>query len=174
MKTDDEMLNIINLVTEDLESLEAAKIEMKEIYGQRLPYVRVLKIYGICYRWSDAFISGILLAMATDRLDQFSEDELDAWYDWVNFQDYHSHSMLDSDCNTVAIGCTVPDSNFKSFVVCENGTITEFECQFPRYDMMDEQVWASLDRAMMDLYNCEEIDNCGIEDTYDTTNYCNI
>lgn len=160
--------------TGDLMSLDAAAIEMKDIYGQRFPYIKILKIYGICYRWSSIFINGVLLAFATDRLDQMSEEELKAWYSFVMFQDYHSHSPLDTDCNTVAVGCTVPDSEFRSYVVCESGKITDVECQYPRYDVMDEEVWASLDRAMMDLYNCIEIDDCGIDDMYNETIPCPI
>jgi len=164
--TNEELEQSIIRYTDSFESITAAMIEMQDIYGQRLPYAKILKTYGICYRWSKIFIDGVLLAMSTDRLDQFSEDELKAWYSFVMFQDYHSHSALDTDCNTVAVGCTIPNSEFKSFVVCEDGTITTTECQYPRYDVMSEEIWKSLDRALLAVYNCEPIDDCGISDEW--------
>lgn len=161
-------------ITDDFESIDAAGIEFKDTLGQDIPYTKILKTYGVCYQWSDGFINNMLLAFATDRLDQFAEDELDAWYSFVSFEDYHSHSALDTDCNTLAVGCTIPDELFRSFVVCESGNITTTKCQDPRYDVQNEQIWASLDRAFMDLYNCIEIDDCGIDDTYGQNVPCPI
>ena len=155
-------------------TLNSAVLEMKDLFGEGTPYVKILKTYGICYKWDDAFIDGILLAFATDNIEQFSEEELIAWYSFIMFQDFHSHSALDTDCNTLAVGCTLPDEFFKSYVVCESGTITTTECQSPTYDVQDEQVWASLDRAMMALYNCQPIDDCNINDDYEETVPCAI
>ena len=169
-----EELNVLLDSEQDTQSLNSSIIEMSSIYEKEVPYVSIKKTYGICYIWSDIFIEGLLLAMASDNLEQFTDDELSAWYSLVMFQDYHSHSPLDTDCNTLAIGCTIPNENFKSFVVCENGTITNVECQPPTYEVQDEEVWASLDRALIAMYNCEKIDNCNIDDTVEETVPCTI
>jgi len=156
----------------DTQSLNSAINELQDLYGEEAPYIKILKTYGICYQWQPTFIEAVLDAFATDNLEQFSEDELASWYSFVMFQDFHSHSALDTDCNTVAVGCTIPNEEFKSFVVCETGKITETECQLPSYDVEDEQIWKSLDRAMMALYNCNEIDDCSTDDEVSETVPC--
>ena len=156
------------------QSINSAINEMQDLYGEEVPYTKILKTYGICYQWQEAFIAALLDAFATDNLEQFSEDELESWYSFVMFQDFHSHSALDSDCNTVAIGCTIPDDEFKSYVVCSSGKITDVLCQPPTYDVEEEQVWKSLDRAMMALYNCQLIDDCSTDDQVEETVPCTI
>ena len=174
MAIDETLKEDILLVTEDLESLDASTIELKDLYNEAIPYIVINKLYGSCYYWEPIFINKMLTALATDRLDQFSEEELTVWYLFVNFQDYHSHSADELACNTLAVGCTIPNEEYKSFVVCENGTITETLCIKPRFDVMDAQIWKSLDSAMIALYNCEEINDCGIIDEYEETVPCPI
>lgn len=167
-------LNVLLDSDLDTESLNSALNELQGIFEDNFPYEAIRKTYGICYKWSDLFIERMLKAFATDNLEQFSEEEIKAWYQFVMFQNYHSHSALESDGNGTAVGCTIPNSDFKSFVVLEDGTITTTECQEPRYDVQDAHIWASLDRAMIALYNCEPIDSCNIDDNVVQTVPCSI
>ena len=167
-------LNVLLDTEQNPMTLNSALLEMKDTYGVEIPYTAVKKIDGICYLWETSFIENVLDAYATDNLEQFSEDELVAWYNFVMFQDYNSHSPLDTDCNTLAVGCTIPDDLNRSYVVCESGTVTTVLCQEPSFIVQNEFIWKSLDEAMMALYNCEEIDDCGIDDTYEQTVPCTI
>lgn len=169
-----EELDLLLDTDQDEMSLDSAVKEMKDTYGQEDPFVAIKKIDGICYKWSDSFIEGVLLAYGTDNLEHFSEEELKAWYNFIMFQDYNSHSPLDTDCNTLAVGCTIPNELFKSYAVCEDGTITTVECQLPSNIVQNEDIWYSLDKAMIALYNCESIDDCGIDDTIEQTVPCTI
>jgi len=143
-----------------LTSVDSYVRELKVVFQERIPYIQIPKIDGPCYKWNDEFIDNIMLAMATDRLDQMSEDELIAWRYFVNFQNYHTHSALDTDANGTSIGCTIPDSQNRSFVVAFDGTITTTRCQNPGYEIEGETIWKSLDKALMSTYNCEQIDSC--------------
>ena len=170
------MTEALELLIEErfVDSIDGAVLEYEDIYTLSDPYTMIPTLEGNCYAWENDFIEGILLAMATDRLSQFSTTELEAWRYFVNFQNYHTHSPLDSDANGTAVGCTIPDSLNRSYVVAEDGTITTTRCQEPSYGVPNEDVWASLDRAMMSLYNCEEIDDCNANDTMEQTVPCVI
>ncbi len=141
-------------------SIDAAFLEHKETFKERTPYVAIPMLDEMCYRWADEFIDGIKIAMATDRLVQFSNDELKAWRYFVNFQNYHTHSARSTDANGTAIGCTNPGVQNASFVVGGNGLPVQQLCQNPGYEIEGEQIWKSLDTALMSLYNCEEINPC--------------
>lgn len=163
-----------------IDSEDAAFIEFKNVYKERIPYQEIPMLDGPCYRWEDAFIDSILIAMTTDRLVQMSNDELEAWRYFVNFQNYHSTSARETDANGTAVGCTIPDSLSESFVVAGNGTIMngidglKELCQNPSYEVEGEQIWKSLDKAMMSLYNCEEINSCTNSDIPEDVSPCII
>lgn len=155
-------------------TIDGVFIEFKDMYKERIPYVEIPMLDGSCYQWSDIFIEGCLIAMSTDRLVQFSSDELEAWRYFVSFENYHSTSARDTDANGTAIGCTIPDSNNKSYVVAGDGTITNQYCQIPGYEIEGEQIWKSLDNAFMALYNCEEINSCTNSDIPEDIAPCTI
>jgi len=146
--------------SKDMSSIENAMVEMKDTYKERLPYTLIPTMAGNCYAWTDIFIYACLMAMSTDALIQFTQDELEAWLNFVNFENYHSHSALDTDANGTAIGCTIPNAERESWIVAEGGTILTQKCQLPTFDVLNEQAWKSLDKAFMDLYRCGEIDDC--------------
>ncbi len=162
-------------------TLDAAVIEFRDTANVSEPYVSVPLLDGPCYVWDPLFIDDILLAMATDKLDQFSEDELEVWRYFINFQNYHSTSAKTTDCNGLAVGCTIPNEFNESFVVCatldpmdgENGRPRQL-CQPPGYEVEGENIWKSLDNAMIALYNCEPIDTCNRDDDYEDIAPCSI
>ncbi len=141
-------------------SIDSAFLEYKETFKERTPYVAIPMLDKMCYRWSEEFIDGIKIAMATDRLVQFSNDELKAWRYFINFENYHTSSARSTDANGTAIGCTNPNSSNASHVVAGDGSKTNELCQNPGYEIEGEQIWKSLDQALMSLYNCEIINPC--------------
>ena len=162
-------------------TIDGAFEEFKELYKERIPYIEIPMLDGQCYRWSNTFIDNCLLAMATDRMVQFSTDELEAWRYFVNFENYHSTSARETDANGTAIGCTIPNHNNKSYVVAGdyailNGLDGKIEevCQQPGYEIEGEQIWHSLDKAFMSLYNCEPINQCTNSDIPETVTSCTI
>ena len=159
---------------QDRSSINSAVNELQDTYQQTMPFTEIQKINGKCFLWSDLFIENVLFAFATDNLEQFSEEEKKAWFNFVAFQDYNSHSPLSTDCYTTAIGCTNPDERNNSFVVCSNGKPTTTKCQLPIGGVRREEIWASLDKAMMALYNCKEINKCGTDDTVEQLVPCPI
>jgi len=144
----------------DRESIDDAYAEFGYVYQERLPYVLIPTLNGNCYRWNEIFIFGVRMAMSTDKLIQFTTDELEAWWNFVNFQNYHTHSALTTDCNGFSVGCTIPDEYNKSYSVCKDGKISDIECQDPTFEVLNEDIWKSLDKLLMDLYNCNEVDDC--------------
>ncbi len=162
-------------------TIDGAFTEFKELYQERIPYLEVPMLDGQCYRWGSVFINNCLLAMATDRMIQFSTDELEAWRYFVNFENYHSTSAKESNANGTAIGCTIPNHNNKSFVVAgdyailngQDGKVEEL-CQPPGYEIEGEQIWKSLDAAFMSLYNCKVINPCTNSDIPEDVSPCII
>lgn len=157
-----------------VDTIDAAVNDFGRIYENVTPFEVIPTLGGLCYKWSDEFIYNCLLAMATDKLTQFSEEELQAWYSFVNFENYHSTSARDTDANGTAIGCTIPNTLNESYVVAGDGTILnglnnnkKELCQPPSYEIESEAAWKSLDEAFMSIYNCQEINNCNIDDTVD-------
>ena len=171
-----DMINNLGIYTTD-----GVYTEFKEIYNERIPFSEIPMLDGPCYRWEESFIDYCLLAMSTDRMIQFSSDEIEAWRYFVNFENYHSTSARETDANGTAIGCTVPNSQNKSFVVGkdgvifngENGTIEEL-CQPPGYEIEGEQIWHSLDQVFMAIYNCKQINSCTNSDVTDDVSPCII
>ncbi len=155
-------------------TIDGAMVEFKDTYKQNEIYVAVPMLDGMCYSWSDEFIMKIQEAMTTDRLVQFTTEELAAWRMFINFENYHTHSALTTDCNGNSVGCTIPDTNNISFVVCKDGTICETRCQPPGYEVEGEDIWKSLDSALMSLYNCEEINDCASSTQVDYSNSCPV
>jgi hypothetical protein len=171
-----DQINELGIMTTD-----GAFVEFKHVYIERIPFVEIPMLDGPCYRWTQQFIDFCLLAMSTDRMLQFSTDELEAWRYFVNFENYHSTSARESDANGTAIGCTIPDSESKSFVVAGNGRIlngkdgeVEELCQPPGYEIEGEQIWHSLDKAFMALYNCQLINQCTNSDVIEDVSPCTI
>jgi len=141
-------------------SVNEAIQELKDIYKESTPYTVVPLTTGKCYRWETDFINRMLYAFATDALAQFSQEELIAWWNFVNYQDHYSTSATTSDCNGLAIGATNYNSESKSYVVCSGMGITTILAQKPLDDMLSVDVWISLDKLFMNLLNCEPIENC--------------
>ena len=144
--------------------IDAALEEMRDTFKERLPYVMVPTLGGNCYKWSPEFIYGVMVAFSTDALIQFTSEELAAFWHIVNFEEYHSHSAVQSNCNGLAIGCTVPDEFNRSYTVCKTGDITDKLCNDPLFNVINEEAWKSFDNLLMDLYWCRPIDDCGRND----------
>ncbi len=155
-------------------SIDAAALEFRSEFKQGEAYQMIPMLPGMCYRWRDQFIFNCLLAMSTDTMVQFTPLELEAWRFFVNFENYHSHSALDTDCHGLAIGCTNPDPVNKSFVVCGEGTITETPCQNPGFEIEGEEIWKSLDSYFMALYNCTPPNMCTSEYDWEDISPCTI
>ena len=162
-------------------TIDGAFLEFKSVYKERIPFQEIPMLDGPCFRWTDEFINNCLLAMGTDRMTQFSIDELEAWRYFVNFQNYHSTSARETDAHGTAIGCTNPNSDSKSFVVASDGTILDGSnggleelCQPAGYEIEGELIWSSLDKAFMSLYNCQPINQCRNEDVLEDVSPCLI
>ncbi len=156
-----------DMALKGLNSIDSAEVEFKNVYKERAPYKETPMLDGQCYKWHNIFIHGLQIAMTTDRLDHLTKDELEAWRYFVNFENYHSTSARENDANGTAIGCTVPNHNNESFVVAGDYAILDGKdgrkeelCQPPGYEIEGEQIWKSLDKVFMALYNCEEINDC--------------
>ena len=162
-------------------TVDGAFIEFKSVYKERIPFIEIPMLDGPCFRWTNEFINNCLLAMGTDRMVQFSIDELEAWRYFVNFENYHSTSAKETDANGTAIGCTNPNSENKSFVVAADGTILDGSnggleelCQSPGYEIEGELIWHSLDQAFMSLYRCQAINKCTNTDIIEDVSPCTI
>jgi len=152
-------------------TIDAAFLEMVNQYPQVQPYEKIPLLDGPCFKWSDSFIDKCLLAMATDKMTQFDAQELIIWQFFVNFENYHSHSAKDTDANGAPVGCTNPNELFESFVVGQHGLILDGKdggplqyCQPPGYEVESEEIWSSLDKAFMSLYNCQPVNDCLVDD----------
>ena len=174
------IMEIKTLRSRGICTIDAAMIEMRDTYNERIPYVRIPTLAGNCYHWDPFFIDNILVAYATDSLIQFSVDELEAFRHFINFEDYHSTSARVTDANGTAGGCTIPDGHNNSYVTtCQNGVFIDLnggktKCQPPSYEVLSEDIWKSLDSAMMALYNCQPIDDCDKDDNYFSPEACKI
>ncbi len=160
-------IDLEKLMQRGAHTIDGAVIEFKDTYKERVPYTTIPTLDGNCFQWDTVFISNVLVAMSTDSMIQFTDDELTTWQYFVNFQNYHSTSALELDCNGTAIGCTVPNEFNESYVVCGNGNPMngldgnpKKLCQPPGYEIEGEQIWKSLDKIMMALYNCHLPDDC--------------
>ena len=168
------------IIERGIDTIDAAQLELRSTHKEREPYLMIPTLAGNCYLWDPIFIDNILLAYATDKLTQFSEGELLAFRQFINFQDYHSTSALITDANNEAIGCTNPTAVSRSFVVALDGLPfkdmhgKKVACQNPSYEVINEEAWKSLDEAMMALYNCEEINDCNRDDDYEQVVPCTI
>ncbi len=133
--------------------------EMLTLYKEELPYFFLDTIDGKCIQWDIDFINKVLEAMSTGSLGSFSDIEKQVWYSFVEFQDAMSHSA--SDDYVGAIGCTIPDGLGDSYIVTELG-ITSTLCQEPVVSVQKERQSKSLDDYLMDLYNCDTPNDCGV------------
>jgi hypothetical protein len=133
--------------------------EMLLLYKEEFPFTIVDTIDGQCLIWNQEFIDKVLVAMTTGDLSSMSDIERQVWYSFVEFQDEMSNSAPQTYIG--AIGCTVPDINGDSFIVTSAGITTE-KCLEPEATVPKERQSKSLDSYIMNLYNCEEVNNCGI------------
>lgn len=127
--------------------------EMGISFGEQLPYHKSI-IDGITYyNWSPDFIDRLLYVLSTDDdsiLNKYGKYEFD---NLILFEDNHTHSATLDGNN---IGCTIP-VNSLSYVVDNTGITFEL-CNEPLYDSENEALYASLDKALMDIYNCIDKD----------------
>ena len=166
---------LVNKIYEfGLETIDGAVTEFKYTYKERTPFVTVPLITGPCTIWNPDFITLVQLAMSTDKLIDMNTDELDIWYNFVNFEDYHSTSAREEDANGTAVGCTIPDANNHSFVVGKDNVVTTELCQPPSYEVQNEVLWKSLDRVLMSIYECSDIEDCGRNDTMEDISPCPV
>lgn len=133
--------------------------EMLTLYKEEFPYFFLDTIDGQCIQWDIDFINKVLEAMATGSLGNFSDIEKQVWYSFVEFQDAMSHSAPDNYIG--AIGCTIPDGLGDSYIVTDLGTTTT-KCTDPESSVQKERQSKSLDDYLMDLYNCDTPNDCGI------------
>ena len=167
--TDDQKVLLFS--DKDLTSLDASILECTDVYGEGIPYQAIEKLDGTCYYWSDSMIYRTLLAMSCDTLSQFSEEELRMWNDFVNFEDNMSTSA-DSANEPDAAGCTIPDTNGDSFIVLSSGAITTISCEDALLTSTRENAAESLDTLLMNLYECEPINTCGIDCDFEQKYSC--
>lgn len=133
--------------------------EMLKLFKEEFPYYYLDTIEGSCIIWDEDFINKLLVAMSTGSLVELSDIEKQIWYQYVEFQDALTHSATTDIVG--AIGCTNPNELGQSFVVTTNG-ITTTLCQNPQTTIQKERQSKSLDDYLMNLYNCETPNNCGI------------
>ena len=147
------------------ESVDCSSQELQQIFQERYPYVIGETITGECLVWDESFISLCRYAMSTDCIDGMSAEEKRIWKNFVSYEDLYSTSPDVEMCGGMAIGCTVPDENGKSYAVCSDGTISTEEClpAMPDGSIPKDYVYHDLDQLFMKLVNCEEYNDCGCE-----------
>lgn len=144
-------------------NIGATSLEMLSLYQEAFPYSYISTITGDCLQWNEDFILKCQDAMSTDSLVTFSDIEEQTWLEFVSFEDLKS-SSADTDLGVVgAIGCTIPDSLGRSFVVTANGIRYDVECLDPQNSISKERQSYSLDQVFMDIYNCLDYNDCGIK-----------
>ena len=62
-----------------------------------------------------------------------------------------------------AIGCTIPDDDKNSYIVTNDG-ITDKLCSPPIYGVPQAVIYASLDKALVSIYNCIDYNNTDIKE----------
>jgi len=156
----DTVLNILGVQkTKCSGSITDATIEMKDIFQERLPYYTILLLEGVCYVWNETFIENCVKAMSTDTLAELTAEEKAIWYAYVLWSDHNTHSV-DTIAEPNGVGCTIPDENGNSYVVLEDGTVTNSLCLLPVDDISKPGLYKSLDNAFIAWLNCEPINKC--------------
>ena len=143
-------------------STDLAIIELQDVYKERFPYTETKTIVGDRFIWDENFINKILYAMSTDDLSDFSQTELEVWYGLVSFENYHSNLANDL-VDDKAIGCTIPNEDGISYIVTNDG-ITDKLCANPIYGVPQAVIYASLDKALVSIYNCIDYNDTDIKE----------
>lgn len=141
-------------------SVESAIAEQKDLYKERLPYTVVDTISGPCIVFVDGFIELCLEAMATNNLEQMTDEEQKIWYDFVGFSDSVSWSADDGITNAVGASNTQEDG--LGYVIDSNG-LTQTVASQPQYGYPNQAVSFALDQEFMRLLNCDDSTACGIK-----------
>ena len=156
----DAVLDILGIQsTECSGSITDATIEMKDIFQERLPYYTILLLEGVCYVWNETFIENCVKAMSTDTLAELTAEEKAIWYAYVAWSDHNTDSV-DTNAEPNGVGCTDRDENGVSYVVLEDGTVTDTPCLPPVDDISKPDLYKSLDNAFIAWLNCEPINKC--------------
>lgn len=94
----DELLTFYNAgAYQKKNNIGSTAIELSTIFKERVPYLEVETINGICYDWTKEAIYLFRVAMSIENLNEMSESEKTAWYRFVDYQDgelvYESEAM---------------------------------------------------------------------------------
>ena len=143
-----------NKLGETTNRVDVGLAELKQIYAENFPYLELNTINGVVYIWTDSFITKCTNAMSNGSLSDMNAQERVTWESYVAWSDARTTSADSTQCGGLAIGCTIPDINGDSFVVCSDGTITAELCHDGLLEYPNETVLKSLDNVFMNILNC--------------------
>lgn len=96
-------------------TIDATTSEMTKVFTEELPYRKIEKTYGFCYRWNPTFIQKCLIAKATDDFVGMSEAEREVWDFYVLWQDNNTLLYVDRSASLDKyfmdlLNCIEPDN----------------------------------------------------------------
>lgn len=141
-------------ISQTANRLDISAAELQDTYGSQVPWKIYPNTKGDVYIWTDSFIEKCQIAMTTDGLGTMSKMELEIWYNFIAYQEAMSTSAITTACGGNAIGCTIPDINGDSFVVCADGTITTELCDQAAEWYEDQELYKSLDQVFINMLAC--------------------
>ena len=118
--------------------------ELKQVYAENFPYLEQNTINGVVYIWTDSFIEKCLNGMSNGSLNGMNAQERVTWDAYVAWSDARTTSADSTQCGGLAIGCTIPDIDGNSYVVCSDGSVTEELCHDGLLEYANETVLKSL------------------------------
>ena len=139
----------------EMSEIFASTYEMQKTYQEEQPYTTAKTLVGDRYIWTESFIKKVLYSLSTDNLSDMNTSEYQIMIGFIEFENRHSTSYTTAQETAGAIGCTVYDTDGKSYTVYENGISTNL-CSAPLYDVPRDSVYKSLDNVLVYILNCED------------------
>lgn len=146
------------LCAQSIDSVKNTINELKSLYNASLPYIEIKLLEGTCYIWSEKFLDKCEYSMSTNIISHMFTTEQKIWNEYILWSDNASSSANNSTTN--AIGCTILNEQNKSFVVLNDGTITAIECSLGLENIINEDLYKSLDIIFVAKTKCEKYNIC--------------
>ena len=139
----------------EMSEVFASTYEMQETYQEKEPYITAKTLVGDRYIWTESFINKVLYSLSTDDLSDMNTSEYQVMIGFIEFENRHSTSYTTAQETAGAIGCTVYDTDGKSYAVYESGISTKL-CSAPLYDVPRDSAYKSLDNVLVYILNCKD------------------
>lgn len=139
----------------ELSEVFASTYEMQNTYQEKEPYATAKTLVGDRYVWTESFINKVLYSLSTDDLSNMNTSEYQVMIGFIEFENRHSTTYTKAQETAGAIGCTVYNTDGKSYAVYESGISTNL-CSTPLYDVPRDSVYKSLDNVLVYILNCKD------------------